>query len=114
LNGIFTLISQGIPASVNNPKGRVGAPAPQLYVAFKKLGYCTGSPFKAISAGHNGFYSSTSTYNQATGLGPSTSTCWPRRSGPRPRSPRSNPPARRTAARRTDRPRTPEPFAHPA
>lgn len=69
LNGIFTLISQGIPVTARNPKGRVGTPGPQLYAAFKKLGYGTGSPFKAISAGTNGFYKSTAAYNPATGLG---------------------------------------------
>ena len=69
LNGIFTLISQGIAPTAANPKGRLGAPAPQLYAAFKKLGYGAGSPFKAITAGDNGFWKSTSTYNPSTGLG---------------------------------------------
>jgi subtilase family serine protease len=69
LNGIFTLISQGIPVTAANPKGRVGTPGPQLYAAFKKVGYGTGSPFKAITAGTNGYYKSTATYNPATGLG---------------------------------------------
>lgn len=69
LNGIFTLISQGIPVTAANPKGRLGAPAPQLYAAFKKFGYGSGSPFRAITAGNNGFYKSTSSYNPATGLG---------------------------------------------
>ncbi|MEP7099059.1 MAG: S8 family serine peptidase, partial [Burkholderiales bacterium] len=69
LNGILTLISQGIAATASNPKGRVGMPAPQLYQAFKSLGYGAGSPFKAITAGDNEFYKSTATYNPATGLG---------------------------------------------
>ena len=69
LNGIFTLISQGIPVTASNPKGRIGTPGPQLYAAFKKVGYGAGSPFKAITAGTNGFYKSTATYNPATGLG---------------------------------------------
>lgn len=55
LNGIFPLISQGIPVTASNPKGRIGTPGPQLYAAFKKVGYGAGSPFKAITAGTNGF-----------------------------------------------------------
>ena len=62
LNGILTLIASGLP-------GRIGPINPQLYAAFKKYGYGTGSPFKAIVAGNNGYYSSTATYNPSTGLG---------------------------------------------
>lgn len=69
LNGILTLISQGIAPTVGNPKGRVGFPAPQLYSAFAALGYGAGSPFRAITAGTNEFYPATASYNPATGLG---------------------------------------------
>ena len=62
LNGILTLISSGLP-------GRVGPINPQLYAAFKTKGYAAGSPFKAITAGSNGFFKSTATYNPSTGLG---------------------------------------------
>jgi kumamolisin len=62
LNGIFTLIASA--------KGkRVGTPAPQLYSAFKTLGYGAGSPFRAISSGTNLFYPSKPAFNPATGLG---------------------------------------------
>ena len=60
---MFALISQGVPG------GRLGALAPQLYANFKHLGYGAGSPFKAITAGDNGYYKATGTYNPATGLG---------------------------------------------
>ena len=62
LNGIFTLISSGLP-------GRVGNPAPQLYSAFKALGYGTGSPFKAITTGDNQYYKAGPNFNPASGLG---------------------------------------------
>jgi kumamolisin len=62
LNGILTLIASGL-------NGRVGEINPQLYAAFKAKGYAAGSPFKAISAGDNEYFKSTSTYNPATGLG---------------------------------------------
>jgi len=62
LNGILTLISAGL-------NGRVGPINPQLYAAFKTYGYGAGSPFKPITAGTNQYYSSTATYNPATGLG---------------------------------------------
>ncbi len=69
LNGIFTLISSGIPATAGNPKGRMGRPAPQLYSAFKTQGYAAGSPFKAITAGDNEYYKAGPNYNPASGLG---------------------------------------------
>ena len=69
LNGIFTLISQGIPTSATNPKGRIGMPATQLYAAFKAKGYGAGSPFTAITTGDNEYYKATNTYNPASGLG---------------------------------------------
>ncbi len=69
LNGILTLISQGIATSPANPKGRIGFALPQLYGAFKQQGYAAGSPFKAITAGDNEFYPAVATYNPATGLG---------------------------------------------
>ena len=69
LNGILTLISSGITPTAGNPKGRVGAINPQLYAAFKTQGYGAGSPFRAITAGDNEYYQSTSTYNPSTGLG---------------------------------------------
>jgi len=62
LNGILTLISSGLG-------GRVGPINPQLYAAFKTQGYAAGSPFKAITAGDNEYYTSKATYNPATGLG---------------------------------------------
>ena len=62
LNGILTLISSGLPA-------RIGSINPQLYAAFKAQGYAAGSPFKAITAGDNEYYSSRAGYNPATGLG---------------------------------------------
>ena len=62
LNGIFALISSG--------KGsRLGQLQPQLYSAFKTQGYATGSPFRAITAGTDFFYSSKAAFNPATGLG---------------------------------------------
>jgi subtilase family serine protease len=69
LNGIFTLISSGLPATPGNPKGRLGRPAPQLYSAFKTQGYAAGSPFKAITAGDNEYYKAGPNYNPASGLG---------------------------------------------
>ena len=62
LNGILTVISSGLP-------GRIGSINPQLYAAFQKFGYGSGSPFKAISNGDNEYYLATPTYNPATGLG---------------------------------------------
>jgi subtilase family serine protease len=62
LNGILTLISSGL-------SGRVGQINPQLYAAFKKYGYGTGSPFKAITVGDNEYYNAAASYNPATGLG---------------------------------------------
>lgn len=62
LNGILTLIASGLP-------GRIGPINPQLYASFKAKGYGPGSPFKAITAGNNGYYQSTPGYNPATGLG---------------------------------------------
>ena len=62
LNGIFTLIASA--------KGqRVGMPAPQLYSAFKTVGYGAGSPFRPITSGTNLFYASKPSFNPATGLG---------------------------------------------
>ena len=69
LNGILTLINQGIQPTAGNPKGRIGYTAPLLYGAFKAQGYAAGSPFKAITAGTNDFYPATASYNPATGLG---------------------------------------------
>jgi kumamolisin len=69
LNGIFTLISQGIPATAANPKGRMGMPATQLYSAFRKQGYGAGSPFKAITTGDNEYWKATASFNPASGLG---------------------------------------------
>jgi len=69
LNGILTLISSGLPATKHNPLGRVGAINPQLYSAFKKQGYGSGSPFLPITSGDNEYYQSTATYNPSTGLG---------------------------------------------
>ena len=62
LNGILTLIASGLG-------GRVGEINPQLYAAFRAKGYTAGSPFKAIAAGDNEYFKSTSTYNPSTGLG---------------------------------------------
>ena len=62
LNGIFTLIASG-------KGGRVGMPAPQLYSAFKTMGYGVGSPFRPITAGTNEYYQSKANFNPATGLG---------------------------------------------
>ncbi|MFK3736604.1 S53 family peptidase [Massilia sp. TN1-12] len=62
LNGIFTLISAG-------KGGRVGFLQPQLYGAFKARGYGAGSPFRAITAGTDFYYSSKASFNPATGLG---------------------------------------------
>lgn len=62
LNGIFTLISAG-------KGGRVGYLQPQLYASFKTSGYGAGSPFRAITAGTDFFYSSKAAFNPATGLG---------------------------------------------
>ena len=62
LNGILTLISSGL-------NGRVGQINPQLYTIFRAKGYNAGSPFKAIAAGTNDYYSAKATYNPATGLG---------------------------------------------
>ena len=69
LNGILTLISEGIPATAANPYGRVGQINPQLYASFKTHGYTAGSPFKAITSGDNEYYKATNTYNPASGLG---------------------------------------------
>jgi kumamolisin len=62
LNGIFTLIASGT-------NGRLGLLQPQLYSMFKTQGYNAGSPFRAITAGTDFFYSSKASYNPATGLG---------------------------------------------
>lgn len=62
LNGIFALIS-------SSKGGRVGQLQPQLYSAFKTQGYAAGSPFRAITAGTNFYYSSKAAFNPATGLG---------------------------------------------
>jgi subtilase family serine protease len=62
LNGIFTLIGQ-------QAGSRLGQLQPQLYGAYKNLGYGAGSPFRAITTGTNVFYSATNSYNPATGLG---------------------------------------------
>ena len=62
LNGIFTLISSGMP-------GRIGPVNAQLYALFKAQGYAAGSPFHAITTGDNEYYKSTTHYNPATGLG---------------------------------------------
>ena len=62
LNGILTLITQGLP-------GRIGQINPQLYAAFKAKGYAADSPFKAIVAGDNEYWKSVNSYNPATGLG---------------------------------------------
>ncbi len=62
LNGIFALITQ-------QAGGRIGMPHPQMYAAFKAMGYGPGSPFTPVTAGTNGFYKSINGYNPATGLG---------------------------------------------
>ena len=62
LNGIFALMTQKLGK-------RVGWPHPQLYSIFKTMGYGTGSPFRAITAGSNMYWQSTPSYNPATGLG---------------------------------------------
>jgi kumamolisin len=62
LNGIFTLITAGRGS-------RLGFLHPQLYGAFKAQGYGVGSPFRAVTAGTDFFYSSKASYNPATGLG---------------------------------------------
>lgn len=62
LNGIFSLITQ-------QAGKRLGLLHPQLYTAFRKLGYGTGSPFRAVGAGTNLYYPATAGYNPATGLG---------------------------------------------
>ncbi len=62
LNGIFALITQQLG-------GRIGMPHPQMYAAFKTMGYGAGSPFTPVTDGTNWFYKSTNGYNPATGLG---------------------------------------------
>jgi len=62
LNGIFSLITQ-------QAGGRLGLLHPQLYGSFRKLGYGTGSPFRALPTGTNLFYAGTNSYNPAVGLG---------------------------------------------
>ena len=62
LNGIFSLITQQAGT-------RLGQLNPQLYAAFKKLGYGAGSPFRALSGGTNLYYTATNSYNPASGLG---------------------------------------------
>ena len=69
LNGILTLVSQNISPTAANPKGRVGAPGPQMYNAFKAQGYTSGSPFKAITAGDNEYFKAAAHFNPASGLG---------------------------------------------
>ena len=69
LNGLLTLISQGVTPTAANPKGRLGRPMPQMYAAFKTQGYAAGSPFKAITVGDNDFYKAGPNYNPASGLG---------------------------------------------
>ena len=62
LNGIFTLIAAG-------RQSRLGFLQPQLYAAFKTMGYGAGSPFRPVTAGTNLFYAGKPAYNPATGLG---------------------------------------------
>ncbi len=62
LNGIFALITEQLG-------GRIGQPHPQMYAAFKTLGYGAGSPFTPVTAGTNWYYQSSNGYNPATGLG---------------------------------------------
>ena len=62
LNGIFSLITQ-------QAGKRLGLLQPQLYKAFRTLGYGTGSPFRAVGAGTNLYYAATNGYNPASGLG---------------------------------------------
>lgn len=69
LNGIFTLIASGTPKTASNPNGRLGQLQPTLYSLFKAQGYGAGSPFRAVTAGTNLYYSSKASYNPATGLG---------------------------------------------
>ena len=63
LNGITALITQ------QNGGHRLGQLHPQLYGAFRTYGYGTGSPFKAVGAGTNEYYTSAAGYNPAVGLG---------------------------------------------
>ncbi len=63
LNGIAALITQ------QNGGHRLGQLHPQLYGAFRTYGYGAGSPFKAVGTGTNEFYTSTTGYNPAVGLG---------------------------------------------
>ena len=62
LNGIFSLITQ-------QAGKRLGLLHPQLYNAFRSMGYGTGSPFRAVGAGTNLYYTATNGYNPAAGLG---------------------------------------------
>ena len=62
LNGIFSLITQ-------QAGKRLGLLQPQLYKAFRSMGYGAGSPFRAVGAGTNLYYAATNGYNPATGLG---------------------------------------------
>ncbi len=62
LNGIFSLITQ-------QAGKRLGLLHPQLYGAFRSMGYGAGSPFRAVGAGSNLYYTATNGYNPAVGLG---------------------------------------------
>ena len=62
LNGIFSLITQ-------QAGRRLGLLHPQLYGAFRTMGYGAGSPFRAVGAGTNLYYAATNSFNPAVGLG---------------------------------------------
>lgn len=62
LNGIMALISE-------QAGGRIGWPHPQLYAAFKAMGYGSNSPFTAVGFGSNEFYTAGPYYNPASGIG---------------------------------------------
>jgi len=62
LNGLFAVLTQ-------KAGHRLGWLHPQLYGAFKSVGYGSGSPFHAVTTGTNLFWPATNSYNPATGLG---------------------------------------------
>lgn len=62
LNGMFAVMTQ-------KAGHRLGWLHPQLYSAFRTMGYGSGSPFRPVTTGTNLYYPATNSYNPATGLG---------------------------------------------